>query len=98
MTRKKQPPAPTTMTFETFKKFGSYECRSLTEGFGCWNGEVSVRKYRVTIEPVEEPNEVVCARVQHLWDTSDNWHHSGPLQAAANSLGYVLQGQRGGKR
>lgn len=64
----------------------------------CYNGNVQVRKFRVSIELVDEPAEVIAARIQALWDVSDNYHHLSPLNEAASAIGYVLQGSFGSKR
>ena len=64
----------------------------------CWNGDVSVLKYRITVELIEEPVEVIRARLQDLWDRCDNHHHAAPLQSAANRYGVELVGQYGTKR
>ena len=83
------------IVFDTFQNFDSHQMR-LMQGcrLTCWNGVVSVKKYRITIEEVEEANGVV-ARLQELWDRSDNHHHWYPLQAAAKAIGYELQGSPG---
>jgi len=60
-----------------------------------FNGRVSVRKYRVTVELIEEPIEVIHERLESLWLACDNWHHLGPLEAAAKQYGYTFKGQRG---
>lgn len=64
----------------------------------CFNGEVRFRKYRVTFERVDEPHEVLAARIQTLWDTTTNHHHTDSLRNAAASIGYKLVGERGSAR
>lgn len=63
----------------------------------CFNGVVAVTKYRITIEEIEEPKEVIAERLQKLWDTSDNHHHWQPIRNAAKQIGYELQGRAGDK-
>lgn len=78
-------------SFETFRPIGDYTMRDMTQTEpSCFNGEVKIRKYKVTIEEVEEPIEVLRQRVQKLWDECDNMHHWRPLQEAAERLGYTL--------
>lgn len=90
---------PTHISFETFRKIGSYEISNiLKDKPSCFNVEVSFRKYKVTIEEVIEPQEVLAERLQTLWDECDNYHHWTPLKEAANSIGYVLTGNAGSKR
>jgi hypothetical protein len=45
----------------------------------CFNGEVHVARYRVTIEPVEEAPEVLADRVEKMYLESDNHHHRTTL-------------------
>lgn len=83
-------------TIETFNP-SSYQLSQLS-GFNepsCYNGDVRFKRYKITVEPIEEPVEVYQERLQKLWDDSDNYHHSNPLQNAAKSIGYVLIGERG---
>lgn len=63
-----------------------------------FNGDVRFRKYRITVEEIEEPNEVLAGRLQKLWDECDNYHHWTPLKEAAASIGYTLIGQVGSKK
>ena len=50
----------------------------------CFNSVVSVRRYRVTIEEIDEPREVIAARVLQLIHDCDNLHHYDPLKVAAS--------------
>lgn len=78
-------------SFETFRIIGDYQIRDLTSNEpSCFNGDVKIRKYKITIEEVEEPIEVLQQRLQKLWDECDNMHHWQPLQHAAKRLGYTL--------
>lgn len=84
------------LVFETFRDIGIYE-RANLEWVNpvCINQDVRVRKYRVTVEPVEEPIEALHARLQTLWDESKNSHDIAPLRRVAEELGYELKGNRG---
>ena len=87
------------ISFDTFRKIGLYEQHNLqNKEPSCFNGNVSIRKYKVTIEPIEEPNEVLAERLQKLWDECDNHHHWTPLKKAAMQIGYELKGNVGSLR
>jgi hypothetical protein len=78
-------------TFETFMKLSNYQKGNLiSKEPTCFNGSVSVRKYKHTIELVEEPIEVIQARIKKLWDECDNHHHWQPLKAEAKKYGLEL--------
>ena len=99
MSARKPTPEPARIEFETFRQIGAYTISNLHQTDpSCFNGDVAVRKYRVTIELIDEPTEVIAARLQQLWDECDNYHHAGPLQVAAKAIGYTLVGSYGSKR
>lgn len=84
--------------FETFKELSFYNQMQMTlKEPSAFNREVRIKKFKVTIEPIEEPNEVYCQRVQQLWDYCDNHHNWTPIQKVAKELGYALQGSVGNK-
>lgn len=86
MKRPNEPEFP--LVFETFRKLGNYERGSLqAESPSCFNCIVSIRKYRITVEVIDEPKEVLIERLKHLWDNCDNHHHVGPLKAVGKELG-----------
>jgi len=96
---KADPRAPVLRVFETFRTIDSYEVGGLRQTEpSCFNGEVRVNKFRVTVEVVDEPKEVVAARIQKLWDECDNYHHWIPLRNAAAHIGYELHGEAGSQR
>lgn len=77
--------------FETFREFGNWEIGNMkSDKPGCFNGNVVVRKNKVTIELVDEPLEVIQARIKQMWDDCDNHHHRQPLRAAAKEYGLEL--------
>jgi len=91
--------ADSIISFETFRKIGSYEQSNLqSKDASCFNGVVNIRKYKVTIEPIEEPKEILAERLQKLWDECDNWHHWTPLKTIAMQIGYELKGDAGSMR
>jgi hypothetical protein len=78
--------------FETFRELGTFGRQQLTQDEpSCFNGVVRVEKYRVTVEKVEEPPEVIEERLQKLWAENTNHHNYGPLEAMANRLGVKLR-------
>lgn len=77
------------LVFETFREFDSYSSMNLTQDKpSCFNSMVRVRKYRVTVELIDEPIDVIRARIQKLWDESRNIHHAEPLLKAAKQAGF----------
>ena len=77
------------ISIETFIKIGSYEMSNLKSNEAtCFNGNVNVRKYKVTIELIEEPNELIIERLQKLWDECDNDHYWTPLRIEAKKYNY----------
>lgn len=54
------------------------------------NGRVSVERFRITIEKVDEPPEVIHERIRKLWRTTKNYHHYDPLKRAAAQFGLDL--------
>ncbi len=56
----------------------------------CGNGKVTVERYKITIEKVDEDEEVIKERLIKLWKECDNWHRWEPLKAAADKYGLDL--------
>lgn len=91
--------ADSIISFDTFRKIGIYEQSNLLKSEpSCFNGDVSIRKYKVTIEPIEESNEILGERLQKLWDECDNSHHWKPIREMAKQIGYELHNSAGTKR
>lgn len=84
---------PDKISFETFFDHrGSYYVSNMTEKEpSCFNGKVSVRKFRVTIELIDEPVEVIQERIRQLWGKCDNSHHWVPLQYMGKKYGIELK-------
>ena len=79
------------MEFETFKAVDSFQVANLERKEpSCFNGIVEVRKYKVTVELVEETDEVIRERIQLMWDKLDNHHHINPLRREAAKYGLKL--------
>ena len=79
------------IVFETFRELSSYAIGNITEDKPtCFNGFVNVRKYKVTIELVEEPVETIQNRIKELWAKCDNHHNWQPLKNVASKYGLEL--------
>lgn len=86
------------ISFETFRNIGQYEISNLKKDKPtAFNGNVLIKKHKVTIEEIKEPIEVYHKRIQELWDLCDNFHHLQPIKNVAKELGYELKGQFGNK-
>lgn len=88
-----------TESIETFHDPRGYRLSQMKRDEpSCFNGVVSVRKYRVTVELVDEPDEAIRERIQKLWDECDNSHHWDPLRYAAKEYGLELEFPAGKNR
>ena len=65
-----------------------------------FNQRVNVRKYKVTIELLDEPLDVIQQRIVDLWETSSNYHHMGPIKEEAEVYGckHLLVPEKFGSR
>jgi len=76
---------------ETFQPVDSWREEQLTKKEPwCFNGWVGIKKYRITIEEIQEPKDVLAARLRKLWRECDNHHHWRPLQGVAKEIGIEL--------
>ena len=56
-----------------------------------YNGLVFVKRHRVMVYPLNDPDEVVAGRLRDLWETEPhNIHLTGDFQRTANKLGITL--------
>lgn len=79
-------------SIETFRDPRGYWLRLLEQKEpSSFNGDVQVRKYRVTVELIDEPDEVIRERIQKLWDECENHHHWQPLKNEAKKYGLELK-------
>jgi hypothetical protein len=84
--------------FETFRNIGNYDINNLTQNSpSVINGDVRIKKYKITIEEIGEPKEIYEQRLQELWDNCDNHHRWNPLRNEAKKLNYELIGNAGNK-
>lgn len=98
--RVKPPTVKFPAVFESFDD-ALYEVRRNASNFdkpSVFNGFVRVVRYRLTIERVEEPEEVYRARLLELWETCDNHHSWSPLRVAATARGLTLPPGTAGTR
>jgi len=80
-----------TGTFETFRELDIFTRLSLERAEpSSFNGEVCLRKYRVTWELIDEPPDVLEARLRKMWRECKNHHHWNALHAEAEKLGIKL--------
>jgi len=80
------------ISFETFKTLSSYYIDQIKQDEpSSFNGNIEFRKYKVTIELIDEPLEVLEERLQTMWDHCGIYHHWKPLREAAKSIGYELK-------
>lgn len=82
------------------KEFTTYQPSTITPnsvtGPSVFNGFCLVRKYRVTIEEVEESDMIVAQRLRHLWNNRYEMRisHSSNIDAMrreAEKLGIELE-------
>lgn len=82
------PPEPERISMEGFSAHktpnptGSF-FSGLPPGPRVSNGSVDVYRYRVTVERIEEPREVVLGRMVDLWRNTTNHHHHTALAGEA---------------
>ena len=77
--------------FETFRDVDNYaQLQLLQEAPSCFNGIVRVKKYKITIEEIKEPDGVIIDRLIKLRSNSTNSHDWMPLREAAAEYGVKL--------
>lgn len=59
----------------------------------CFNGCASVYRWRVTVEKIVEPVEVIQDRLENLYRESGNYHDYDALMRVAKSIGYTFTGK-----
>lgn len=97
--RRKKPEAPPKPAYPKVEEvFGEPYLGSFghSKAPSCFNGIVNVHRYRVTVELIDEPIDVLRERVRKLWRESNNIHHSFPLRQAASALGIELDSSERG--
>lgn len=84
---------PDKVEFETFRDLrGTYHIKDMTlVSPSCFNSDVLVRKFRITIELIDEPVEVIQERLKTLFANSKNHHDYEPLVSAGKKYGIELK-------
>ena len=84
--------------FETFREIGNYEVSNLKQSNpSSFNGHVRIHKFKVTVELIEESEEVYKERIQHLWDHCESRYQTLAIEQKARELNYTLIGDSGSK-
>ena len=79
-------------SFETFRKLGSYERMNLLQKEPSrFNANVRVVKYKITVEQIDEPLDVIQARIKKLWDECDNRNDRPALKEVAKKYNMDLE-------
>lgn len=84
----------TKQIIETFREVDNHELwRLKQEKPSLFNGICRVTKYRVTVEEVEEPDEVIKARILKLWEDKNPMGSMDrrAIRAAAKKYGVELK-------
>lgn len=83
-------------TIETFRNPDGYWLNQIKQDeVSSFNGRIEIEKYRVTVEKIEEPIEVLQQRIQYLWDVCNNHHDAKAIRERAKKLNYELKGSAG---
>lgn len=78
-------------TFETFGEVNSGAIESLTrKAPNVWNGQVNIKRYKITIEEIEEPKELLRERLIALLNQKTHISHPSSIRAEARKLGIEL--------
>lgn len=90
MPRKKVSKAPAAPKVDAYPKvFDHYgDPRWMLRNAGnqpsCFNGVVDIERYQIRVEKIDEPDEVIEARLKRLWRTTERNHHVWhPMRAYA---------------
>ena len=79
------------LEFETFRPLGFGDQISfLQKEPSAFNEMIRVIKYRITVEPIEEPVEVYRERLRELWRKNTNHYNCRPLVEAGKKYGIDL--------
>lgn len=93
----RKPPTPLTpkypRVFESFddNEWGLASNATRFREPEAFNQRVRVRRFRTTVELVEEPREVIAERIRKLWRENSNHHDREALMAAAAEYGVKLE-------
>lgn len=86
------------VSFETFRRIDSWHVINwIKDDPFCLGSYAYVKRYKVLIEEIEEPDEVYRERLKKLWEECDDRQHRRSLKEAAKSMGFVLNKDDYGK-
>ncbi len=72
--------------FETFREIGFSQTTNLLQNKpSSFNYNVRIKKYKIIVEEIIEPHEMLCYRLERLWVTENNWHQYEPLKNEAKN-------------
>lgn len=83
---------PSKVVFETYRDCrGAWDQHQWTvDKPNAFNGGLNYRRFKVTVEIIDEPRKVLIARLRALWAENDNHHNWACMQAEAKELGIEL--------
>jgi hypothetical protein len=82
-------PFPT--TFQTFFPVGTHNIRDWTQSKpSSFNALIRVKKYRVTIEEVQEPEDVIIDRLVELYKNADSYRERAAIEDYAEACGFNI--------
>ena len=77
--------------FETYNEISEYtKINLISNEPTCFNGMVRVRRYKVSVELIDEDEDIIRARIQKLWDECSNTHNWDGLKSEAKKYGLKL--------
>lgn len=75
---------------KVYETFNSFACNVyFMDEPSAVNG-VNVERYRITVDKIKEPTEVIHGRLINLWEHCDNHHQWLPLENKAKEYGLKL--------
>lgn len=81
---------PDKVEIETFRDPRGFSLNQLKQDEPSCINFLSIRKFRVTVELIDEPVEVIQERIKKLWYECDNHHAFDSLKAAGKQYGIAL--------
>ena len=93
MKRQSEPTEPTKIEIETFRPLMRWGLNDLTQAVpSCWNGEVRVKRWRITVEEIVDPPEVLAERILTMLREETNHRRRTALLSEASRLGIDVKG------
>jgi hypothetical protein len=83
----------------TFRNMDDYSLGNLKQQEpSCFNSIIRVIKYKITIEEIQEPKELICERLEKLYVECDDWRNREALDSVAKKYKYNFKEAFGSKR